>query len=88
MQAALKGVEAGNTAFNPVEYIDVLHAAGHKLMVYFRDGVPDGLFEELPRRRLTKAENAAFMKVRWKFVRASSAVERVMQECLRRGLVA
>jgi hypothetical protein len=70
----------GNAAFDPAEYVDVLIAAGYRLSVgagYY--------YEEMPHRR--NADEAAVMAVRWKFCEASTALERVKAECIRRGLV-
>jgi hypothetical protein len=73
--------EAGNAAFDPVEYLDVLLATGHWPCIC--DG---GYYEQMPQRALSKAEDAAVMAVRWKYAKASTALRRVKAECLRRGL--
>jgi hypothetical protein len=73
---------AGNAAFDPAEYLDVLIAAG------YRPGVYQGAYyEEMPGRAHSDAEDAALLAVQWKRVAASTAVERLKQECIRRGLV-
>lgn len=79
---------AGNAAFDPAEYVDVLIATGHKPRVMCAErGRPRGYYEEMPHRALTDAEDAAHMAVRHKYGRASTALDRVIEECIRRGLV-
>lgn len=68
----------GNAAFNPAEYIDVLIGTGHQVYVF--DGA---YFEMLPERALSEAEEKRVLEMRWKFCAASTAVERVKQECIR-----
>lgn len=78
--------EAANAAFDPVEY--VLLATGHRPAVCCDEkGEPRWYYEEMPRRRLTKAEEAAELTVRRKYHAASTALDRVKAECIRRGLV-
>ena len=74
--------EAGNAAFDPVEYLDVLLATGH----WPRICGGTHYYEQMPQRALTKAEDATVMAVRWKYAKASTALRRVKAECLRRGL--
>jgi hypothetical protein len=73
---------AGNAAFDPAEYLDVLIAAGYRPIVF------GGRYMEImPERALSEAEDAAVLAVCWKRCAASSAIDRVKQECVRRGLV-
>jgi hypothetical protein len=74
--------EAGNAAFDPAEYLDVLIRTGHEPQIH-----GGYYFEKIPDRALTKAEDAAVMAVRWKYAKASTALARVCAECVRRGLV-
>jgi hypothetical protein len=83
--AGWKNEAEGNAAFDPGEYIDVLLATGHKPYVF--GGAKRSYVEELPRRALTEAQNVVFFTVREKFLAASTALARVKQECIRRGLV-
>jgi hypothetical protein len=77
-----------NDQFDPAEYLDVVIATGHKPMVALDEvGQPHGYCEYMPRRPLSDAEDAALLEVRWKYVRASTALRRVSEECVRRGLV-
>lgn len=78
---------AGNAAFDPAEYVDVLIRTGHRPNVLYDKGKPRWYFEEMPNRRETKAERSAMLAVRKKYCAASTALERVIQECVRRGLV-
>jgi len=74
--------EAGaNAAFDPVEYLDVMIATGHRPMI-----VGDRYMEEMPQRGLTEEEETAILAVWWKFCNASAALKRVAAECIRRGL--
>jgi len=72
----------GNAAFNPAEYLDVLIATGHR--PYMCDGT---YFEMMPERALSEAEEKRLLEVRWKYCAASNALERVKEECIRRGLI-
>jgi len=73
----------GNAAFDPVEYLDVLIATGHEPYLYGGDYV-----EKMPERALSDAEHKRALSVHLKFAEASTALERVKEECRRRGLVA
>lgn len=76
-----------NAAFDPVEYLDVLIGTGYRPCVF---QTSDGRWvysEYMPERGNTDAEYETIMAVRWKFVHASSAKQRVTDECVRRGLV-
>jgi hypothetical protein len=73
--------EAGNAAFDPAEYLDILIRTGHEPRIQ-----GDYYFEKMPDRALTKAEQAAVTAVRWKYVKASTALIRLKAECVRRGL--
>jgi hypothetical protein len=81
-EAGYRDETAGNAAFDPAQYVDALLDAGYQVAV-----CGDKFMEHLPERHMTAAQEAAVMAVRWKFVEASSAVERVRAECQRRGLV-
>lgn len=86
--AGYENEEAANAAFDPVEYVDVLLATGHRPAVCCdENGEPRWYYEEMPRRRRTKAQEAADLAVRRKYRAASNALERVKAECIRRGLV-
>lgn len=74
--------EAGNAAFDPAEYLDVLIRTGHEPRIQ-----GDYYFEKMPGRALTKAEQAAVTAVRWKYAKASAALRRIKDECIRRGLI-
>ena len=68
----------------------MLLATGHRPAVCCDEkGEPRWYYEEMPRRRQTKAEEeeAAELTVRRKYHAASTALERVKRECIRRGLV-
>jgi hypothetical protein len=88
--AASAGYEneaAGNAAFDPAEYLDALISTGHKPSVFY-DG--RGLLhycELLPQRSLRRAEHKAVWKAREKFGEASTGLDRVKQECVRRGMI-
>jgi hypothetical protein len=81
-EAGYRDEAAGNAAFDPGEYVDTLLDAGYQMAV-----CADKFMEHLPERHMTAAQEEAVMAVRWKFVEASSAVQRVRGECLRRGFV-
>lgn len=86
--AGYENEEAGNAAFDPAEYLDVLLAAGYGPAVCCdANGNVQSYSEMMPQRRETKAEQAAVLAVRWKYCRASTALDRVVKECLRRELV-
>jgi len=80
--AGYENENAGNAAFDPAEYIDVLIATGHRPYVY-----NDSYFEEMPGRALSDAQTNAVFAVRRKYCEASTAIDRVMAECIKRGLV-
>jgi len=80
-EAGFRDEIGGNAAFDPVEYLDVLIATGHKPAIY-----GGRYFEEMPHRPLSDVEKKAVLAVHWKYVEASTALDRVKQECTRRGL--
>jgi hypothetical protein len=82
--AGYENEEAGNAAFDPGEYLDALIAAGYGPSVQ-----GNWYFEAMPDKTLpyTHPLEKAVLAVRWKFMEASTAVERVKQECIRRGLI-
>ena len=82
VEAGYENEAAGNAAFDPGEYIDTLIAAGYRPSVHHGTYV-----EEMPHRRRSKAEEQAVLAVRWKFMAASTAIERVKQGCIGRGLI-
>jgi hypothetical protein len=85
--AGWENEEAGNLAFDPAEYIDALLAAGYGPYVFYRGGKLDGYGECMPERRQGEAQEAAVMAVRYKYCAASTALNRVIAECIRRALV-
>ena len=86
--AGYENEAASNAAFDPVEYVDVLLATGHRpVVICDSKGEARYYYEQVPHRRQTKAEEAAELAVRRKYCAASNALERVKQECIRRGLV-
>jgi hypothetical protein len=85
--AGWENEEAGNAAFDPAEYISALLSADFAPYV-FRSGKNEwNYIEHFPGRRLTDAEEAPVMAVRYKFCAASTALDRVIEECIRRGSV-
>ena len=80
--AGFRDEASGNAAFDPAEYLDVLIATGHGPYIY-----GDAYIEKLPDRALSDAERKQVLAVHWKFAEASTALQRVKQECIRRGLV-
>ena len=74
--------EAGNAAFDPGEYLDTLLATGHSPSI-----CGNMYYEHMPERALTDEEMAVVMKVRWKYAKVSTALQRLKKECIRRGLV-
>ncbi|EAQ35769.1 hypothetical protein NB311A_05113 [Nitrobacter sp. Nb-311A] len=81
--AGYEDEDIGNAQFDAGEYIDVLTRCGYRLVVE-----RDYYWEHLPDRALTKEEDAAVTEVRWKYCRASKALQLLKDECERRGLVA
>jgi hypothetical protein len=81
-EAGWHNEDAGNAAFDPAEYVNVLIATGHRPYVY-----NDSYFEEMPDNALSDEQTNAVFAVRRKYCEASTARERVMAECLKRGLV-
>lgn len=74
---------AGNAAFDPVEYIDAFLAAGFGPAIVYDE-------RRRPRFHIRVGERAdwgAIEAVQIKFAEASTALKRVKQECIRRGLV-
>ncbi|MDB5599354.1 MAG: hypothetical protein JWN71_1398 [Xanthobacteraceae bacterium] len=86
--AGYENEEVGNLAFDPAEYVDVMIATGHEPFVMLdAKGKPRGYYEKMPRRRQTKCEHDAVIAIRYKFCAASTALDRTMVECVRRGLI-
>ena len=86
-EAGWENEEAGNAAFDPAEYLDVLIATGHQAFVMkHRDG-SFSFYESFPERSMTDAEHKAVYAVRTKYCEASTAVAWVKNECVRRGLI-
>jgi hypothetical protein len=77
----------GNAAFDPAEYLDVMIATGHR--PYLMRGRGGHLIygEVMPERARTDEEHERTLAIRWKWCRASKALERVKAECERRGMV-
>lgn len=73
---------AGNDAFDPGEYIDVLLTAG-----YSPEVINGCLVEMSPLEERPPEQAAAVLAVQYKRAAASTAVDRVKRECIRRGLV-
>ena len=80
--AGFRDEASGNAAFDPAEYLNVLIATGHEPYI-----CGDAYIEKLPDRVLSDAERKQVLAVHWKFAEASTALQRVKQECIRRGLV-
>jgi hypothetical protein len=85
--AGWENEEAGNAAFDPAEYLETLLAADYKPCAFPSTKHGWDYCELFPERRLTDAEEAAVMAMRYKFCAASTALDRVIGECKRRGLV-
>jgi hypothetical protein len=73
---------ACNAAFDECEYVDVLIAAGYKLLV-----TREGYWEMKPDRPLTEAQRKIVFAHKEKQCAASTADERIEAECIRRGLI-
>jgi hypothetical protein len=87
-EAGWENEEAGNAAFDPAEYVDVLIGAGYQPSVFRRRDGSMGLYETNPLERMpTEPQHAAYMAVRTKYCAASKAHDRVVAGCLRRGLI-
>jgi hypothetical protein len=86
-EAGWENEEEGNAAFDPVEYLDVVIGIGYQPVVFQRRDGSMGLQEWYGENPLTEAQHAAYMAVRTKYRAASKAHDRVVAECLRRGLV-
>jgi hypothetical protein len=86
-EAGYENEEAGNAAFDPDEYLDVLIATGHRS--YLMEGRDGNLtyYEMFPEQPMTDAKHEATYAVRWKYCKASTALSRVKNECIRRGLI-
>ena len=78
---------AGNAAFDPAEYLDTMIRLGHRPYL-MRHGDRLTYFEQMPGRALMDDDYFDLLAVRWKYVKASTALVRVMEECERRGYVA
>lgn len=78
---------AGNAAFDPAEYLDALLVAGYGPAVFICEGRPSYYSEHVPENRQGADAEAAVMAVRYKYCAASTALDRVKAECVRRGLV-
>jgi hypothetical protein len=74
--------KVGNDAFDPGEYIDTLLTAGYSPTV-----INGCLVEMNPAKGRTPEQEAAVLAVQYKRAAASTAVDRVKAECIRRGLV-
>jgi hypothetical protein len=85
--AGYENEEGGNAAFDPAEYIDVLLAAGYRPGVFYDEKARARYIEMMPERRQTEAQEKAVWAAREKFCAASTAVQRVTRECVRRGLI-
>ena len=85
-EAGYGNEERANQQFDPGDYLDVLIKAGYGPLV---QPVPNGVmyYEVMPDRRVSDKADRAVHAVRAKFFAASTALDRVKQECLRRGLV-
>lgn len=81
--AGYEDEDIGNAQFDAGEYIDVLTRCGYRLVVQ-----RGHYWEYLPDRALTKEEDDAVTAVRWKYCRASKALQLLKDECERRGLIA
>jgi len=79
--------EEGNAAFDPCEYLDTLIAGGYRPYAMVIPGKPAAYYETFPTKAPTDEAWDAVMAVRWKWSAASTAHDRVIVECLRRGLV-
>jgi hypothetical protein len=73
---------AGADAFDPAEYLDVLIATGHLPLVY-----GNYYAERMPDRPLSDDEWERVCSARAKLHAASTGLPRVVQECIKRGLV-
>lgn len=85
--AGWENEKAGNEAFDAKEYLDVLVATGHRPYVMHGRGGKLIYGEMMPEACLTAAGNKLVNQAREKFCEASTAIERVKAECLRRGMV-
>jgi hypothetical protein len=83
--AGWENEDAGNAAFDPAEYLDVMLSAGFWVLA-FPSARRWDYCEHFPERALTEAEDAAVMAARYKFCAASTAINRVIEECKRRSL--
>ncbi|MDQ6734647.1 MAG: hypothetical protein M3Z35_11150, partial [Nitrospirota bacterium] len=85
--AGWENEEAGNAAFDPAEYIDALLSAGFEPYIF--PSVKHGwdYCEHFPERRQTESEKAAVLAARYKYCAASTALDRVIEECKRRRLI-
>jgi hypothetical protein len=86
-EAGWEDEDAGNDEFDPLEYLDVMIGAGYEPSVFRR---PDGTFgyrEMFPEDLLSEAQRAECDAVRAKCSAASFGIDRIKEECLRRGLV-
>ena len=72
----------GNDAFDPGEYVDTLLTAGYSPTV-----INGCLVEMNPLEARTPDQAAAVLAVQYKRAAASTAIDRVKSECIRRGLV-
>jgi hypothetical protein len=86
--AGWENEEAGNAAFDPSEYIETLLGAGYRPHLLRGSRHEWNYYEHFPTRRQTRAKEAAVTAVRYKFCAASTALDRVIEECVRRALVA
>lgn len=85
--AGWENEEAGNAAFDLVEYVDVLLAVGYKPLAHIDDdGRATGLCLCLPQMPATDEEEAEYHRVADKYGKASAAGGMVARECIRRRL--
>lgn len=86
-EAGWEDEAAGNAAFDPIEYVDVLLSIGYKPMAHVDRRRGRSLYIMMPDEVLTGEENALYDSMARKFCRASQALSLVIEECLRRRLV-
>lgn len=76
-----------NEAFDPAEYIDALLTAGCRPWVMIAADGRRWYGETFPDSSETPTERNAVTSVREKYARASTALDRVIDECRKRGLI-
>jgi hypothetical protein len=85
--AGWENEKSGNDDFDAKEYIDLMTSAGYGLAVMYDRGGRALYCETFPEACLTTATEKRVHEARGKFCAASTAVERVKAECIRRGLI-